>query len=174
MQVFRFALPVVLAGLLCSVQLRSDPPPTRCFQTRASMSVSYVLENCDSVVGFCTEGQVRGFSILRGTSAFVASGIGGAAMGEESIVTPPAEPGTTWSYSGQLTLNTIFGQVFLRDIGVFDTVNGSYVEQGRIEGGTGLFKEATGTLFFYGYANEMGTGFDGDIRGQVCVPRRRH
>jgi hypothetical protein len=44
-----------------------------------------------------------------------------------------------------------------------------------VVGGTGVFAGATGDLFSYGHVTPAGDGFEGPVRGEVCVPRRsRH
>ncbi|MEK7705839.1 MAG: hypothetical protein AAB426_12835 [Myxococcota bacterium] len=93
-------------------------------------------------------------------------------MGEASIVTPPAEPGSTWSYSGALDLTTRFGVLSFTDVGVFDTAGGTFSEIDRVRAGSGIYEGATGTLFMFGHAYADGSGFEGDVRGEICVPHR--
>lgn len=154
------------------------PAGTRCFDVRAEISVLFTADGCDSPVGMCTAGTVRSRGaggIVAGTTRFRALGLGGGVVGEPSIVFPPAEPASTWSYRGDLAITTALGVLNLEDVGVFDTVRGSFSEMNRVVGGTGIFRDAQGDLFMYGYSNASGTGFDGDIRGRVCVPTRwRH
>ena len=152
---------------------RRGPSGTRCFDTRATISVRFVADGCTSVVGMCTAGEVRSRGgILSGDSSFQATGLGGGVVGEESIVFPPAEPATTWSYSGQLEIDGALGTLELEDVGVFDTARGTFTEMNRVMGGTGIWRDATGDLFIYGHAHDDFGGFDGTIRGQICVPRR--
>ena len=142
-----------------------------CLPAHGRIDVSFVTAGCDSVVGLCTEGRVRR-SMLSGDTRFRANGLGGGVVGEPSIVFPPAEPPTTWSYAGELTITTGVGELHLEDVGVFDTVGGTFTEMNRVVGGTGLFAEASGDLFISGHTYEDASGFSGDISGRVCVPRR--
>jgi len=153
---------------------RRGPAGTPCFDVRATISVRFATDACDSVVGLCTRGTVRsrGAGFLRGTTRFRATGLGGGVVGEASIVTPPAEPPTTWAYSGELSIATALGTLELEDAGVFDTARGTFTELNRAVGGTGVFRGATGDLFIFGYAHDDFGGFDGTIRGDLCVSRR--
>lgn len=143
-----------------------------CFRLHASIDARFSSSGCTSPVGLCTAGTLAGFP--GGTTRFVALGIGGAAVGEASIVTPPAEPGTTWSYRGDLVYTTPVGELRLEDVGVLDTVRGTYTEMQRVMSGTGSFDGATGDLFSYGHTTPAGDGFIGAVRGTVCVPRHEH
>lgn len=140
-----------------------------CWNVRAEITASFTSDACDSVVGLCTVGSVRG-GFLHGETQFSATGVGGGAIGEDSIVTPPAEPSSTWSYSGTLVLQTLLGSLTFSDVGVFDTAGGGFSEIDRVVDGSGLFAGATGKLFIYGDAFPDRSGFDGDIRGRLCVP----
>lgn len=144
----------------------------RCFDVFASIDARFATSGCTSPVGLCTAGTLSGFP--GGTTRFVALGIGGAPVGEASIVTPPAEPGTTWSYRGDLVYSTPVGDLVLEDVGVLDTVRGTYTEMQRVVSGTGSFDGASGDLFSYGHTTPAGDGFLGAVRGTVCVPRHRH
>jgi len=176
-------LAIVFAGVTPSVAHDDDegeaspwprgPHGARCFDTRATISVRFVTEGCTSVVGMCIAGRIRSrHGILSGTTAFQATGLGGGVVGEPSIVFPPAEPPTTWSYSGQLAVTGPLGTLDLEDVGVFDTARGTFTEMNRVMGGTGVWRDATGDLFIYGHAHDDFGGFDGTIRGQICLPRR--
>lgn len=151
-----------------------DTATTRCFSAHATIHATIDPTGCTSPVGLCTSGVVRseGRGFLRGTTHFTATGLGGAPVGEASIVFPPAEPATTWSYSGDLELTTPFGNLSIADVGVLDTAHGTFTELERIAGGTGRLDHATGNLFIYGNTTPDGMGFDGTIRGRVCLPRR--
>jgi hypothetical protein len=144
-----------------------------CLPIDARIDVTFVTEGCDSVVGMCTEGRVSSRrSFLAGTTRFRATGLGGGVVGEASIVFPPAEPASTWSYSGELVITTAVGELHTEDVGVFDTVRGTFTEMNRVVSGTGLLRDARGDLFMSGYSHADGSGFSGDVSGTVCVPRR--
>src|SRR5688500_1377146 len=152
---------------------RRGPRGTRCVDVRASIEVRFTTDGCTSPVGMCTAGEVRSRGgVLVGRSSFQATGLGGGVVGEASIVTPPAEPASTWSYSGELAIAGPLGTLELEDVGVFDTARGTFTEMNRVMGGTGIWRDATGDLFIYGHAHDDFGGFDGTIRGQVCIPRR--
>ncbi|RAL20544.1 hypothetical protein DL240_16010 [Lujinxingia litoralis] len=145
-----------------------------CRSISASLSATFYTEGCDSPVGMCTAGDLlqRGRRVV-GQTNYVADGVGGGAIGEDSIVFPPVEPGSTWSYAGVLRLITPLGEVQSSDIGVFDTAGGSFTELNRVTGGTGIFEGATGTFFINGTSFPDGSGFEADITGEVCVTSRR-
>lgn len=162
---------VALAGALAAPADAQGGHGDRCIRVHAEISARVTAEGCDSPVGFCTRGTLRGFP--GGTTAFRALGLGGAPVGESSIVTPGAEPASTWSYRGDLTYTTPVGAIHIEDVGVLDTVRGAFSELQRVVGGTGAFAGATGELFSYGHTTPAGDGFDGPVRGEICVPRRR-
>src|SRR5688572_2493527 len=101
-----------------------DGSGPRCIPVHATISARISAEGCTSPVGMCTRGTLRGFP--GGTTAFTALGFGGAPVGEDSIVFPPAEPGSTWSYRGDLTYTTPVGAIHMEDVGVLDTVRGAF------------------------------------------------
>lgn len=146
---------------------------TACFSMQGSLDVSFVSTGCASPVGMCTRGVYRS-SFISGTTSFQATGIGGLPVGESSIVTPPAEPGTTWSYSGDLTITTRLGTLSFRDVGVLDTAAGSFTELARPVSGTGAFVGMTGNVYVSGTVTESGDGFTGTVSGRLCVPTAAH
>lgn len=145
---------------------------TDCFEVFANIDARVTTTDCTSPVGLCTAGTLAGFP--GGTTRFTALGLGGAPVGEASIVTPAAEPGSTWSYRGNLVYTTPLGEIHLEDVGVLDTVRHTYSEMQRVVGGTGHFADASGDLFSYGHTTPAGDGFMGPVRGSVCVPRDHH
>lgn len=157
--------------LVASSASATDTSSQVCIPVYAELSASFYSLDCTSAVGLCTSGTVTtltGHPI--GHMEYTAGGLGGAPVGEASIVTPAIEPATTWSYAGQLVISTAIGQVTTSDVGVLDTVSGAFTEFNRIESGTGYFSDATGTLFISGFAFPDGSGFAGDIRGTICIP----
>jgi len=133
-----------------------------CIPVHATIEALFVATGCTSPVGLCTAGQITG-GVLNGQTSFTALGIATAA-GMTGI-----EPDTTLSYHGVLEISTRHGTLTISDIGVFDQAFGVYSEVGRITAGTGRFENATGTLFIYGNAFPDGSGFNGAIRGKVCL-----
>lgn len=166
------AVSAVLVVLALTPSVVAQDTDTRCFDVFANIDARFATSGCTSPVGLCTAGTLAGFP--GGTTRFVALGLGGAPVGEASIVTPPAEPGSTWSYRGDLVYTTPLGELRLEDVGVLDTVRGTFTELQRVVGGTGTFDGATGDLFSYGHTTPAGDGFLGAVRGSVCVPRRSH
>jgi hypothetical protein len=154
------------------VVAQDDDDDDRCFDVFANIDARFATSGCTSPVGLCTAGTLAGFP--GGTTRFTALGLGGAPVGEASIVTPPAEPGTTWSYRGDLVYTTPLGELRLEDVGVLDTARGTYTELQRVMSGTGHFAGATGDLFSYGHTTPAGDGFIGAVRGSVCVPQPPH
>lgn len=151
----------------------ADAASLHCWKAHGFIQVSFDPTDCDSVVGMCTRGEIAGASgFLNGTTRFRATGLGGAVVGEASIVTPPAEPATTWSYSGELVLTTHLGTLTFSDVGIFDTFGGTFSEIDRVTDASGIFEDASGTLFMFGQAYADGSGFEGDVRGTLCVPSR--
>lgn len=142
-----------------------------CRTISASLSASFYADGCESQVGLCTAGDLlrRSGGQVVGSTDYVADGIGGGVIGEDSIVFPPVEPPTTWSYAGILTLITDLGDLISTDVGVFDTAGGGFTELNRVQGGTGIFEGATGTFFINGESFPDGSGFDADITGEICV-----
>ena len=134
-----------------------------CIPVHATINALFVTAGCTSPVGLCTAGQLSGSGILNGSTRFTALGIAPAA-GITGI-----EPDTTLSYHGVLEVATRHGTLSISDIGVFDQAVGVYSEVDRITAGTGRFENATGTLFIHGDAFSDGSGFDGEVRGQICL-----
>lgn len=159
------ARPTVLAfGLLLSGTASADD----CTRVRADIDTTITAEDCTSPYGLCAAGEVTRNGLLGGTTWFVGEGLGGGAVGEPSVVTPPVEADTTWTYAGTLVITTDDGTLTLEDVGVYDTVGRPYSEFQRVVDGTGVFEGATGTLFSYGWAKEDGSGFRGRLRGKIC------
>lgn len=150
-----------------------DGDGTACFSMQGRLDVSFVSDGCASPVGMCTRGVYRS-PYVSGTTAFEATGIGGLPVGEASIVTPPAEPASTWSYSGNLTITTRLGTLTFRDVGVLDTAAGTYTELARPVSGTGTFAGMTGNVYVSGTVTEAGDGFTGTVSGRICVPTAAH
>jgi len=157
-----------------AVEVESSRGATRCFSVRAPIATEVTTEDCNSVVQLCTRGYVSaGSGFLVGTTRFEGTGLGGGAVGEDSIVSPPAEPTTTWSYAGHLSVQTPVGRLDLDDIGVCNTARGTFAGTERVVGGTGLSTGATGDLFTFGLASAAGSRFDGTIEGKICIPTWR-
>ncbi len=140
-----------------------------CFPLLGRIRVAITSDACTSPVGLCTTGTFRS-GFVTGTTRFSATGLGGQPVGEASIVTPPAVPDTTWSYSGVLTIVTRIGTIVFNDVGVLDTVAGTFTELNSPVSGTGNFEGVTGRVFMSGTVTGGGTGFDGAVTGELCLP----
>lgn len=155
-----------VAGVVLSSSAQADD----CTRIRANIDTTIDAASCTSPVGLCAAGEITRNGLLSGTTYFTGEGLGGGAVGEESIVSPPIVPDTTWTYAGTLVITTCDGTLTLEDVGVYDTVGRPYSEYQTVVDGTGVFAGASGTLFSYGWAKEDGSGFRGRLRGKICWP----
>ncbi len=81
------------------------------------------------------------------------------------------DPLTALAYTGELHVTTLRGDIIFRDVGVLDQTFGVFSEVDKAIEGTGIFTDATGTLFIYGNVVGGGTGFSGAISGEICLAR---
>lgn len=167
--VIGFAVIVAFSPKATATRPRPPAPEEACFPLAGAIRVEMNMTGCTSPVGLCTSGTFRS-PFVSGTTRFRASGLGGQPMGEASIVSPPSEPTTTWSYAGELTISTRIGDLVLRDVGVLDTVAGTFTELNRPVSGTGTFAGATGNVYISGTVTGGVTGFEGRVTGNLCVP----
>ncbi|TXD37131.1 hypothetical protein FRC98_10370 [Lujinxingia vulgaris] len=164
---------VVVAAMALSATSWAHGPSSGepiCRSISASLSATFFSEGCESAVGLCTAGDLlqRGGRVV-GSTSYVADGIGGGVIGEDSVVFPPVEPATTWTYAGVLTLITPYGELQSTDAGILDNAAGIFTEFNRVQGGTGIFEGASGTFYINGTTLADGSGFDAEITGEVCV-----
>ncbi len=141
-----------------------------CVPVRGKITTAFgAPDSCDSPFGLCTTGTSTGW-LLGGTTSYSAQGLAGQPLGEASILTPTtAEPDTTWAFGGDFIIDTPYGDVVARDVGVFDTAMGYLSEFARFQTGTGVFASAqSGVLFIYGEATPDGAGFNAKYRGRIC------
>ena len=143
----------------------------KCKNIRAKIDTTLLApESCtDSPVALCTQGKITHSWLLRGTTSFNALDLSPSAG--LTTFTPPVEPASTLSYGGELVITTRFGTLTISDVGVFDTALGIFSEVDRITSGTGIFEGSTGNLFIFGDVKEDGSGFTGDIRGEICFQK---
>lgn len=163
LQKFNFLFLFIISTAGFSGRQALASPGELCIPVHATINALFVTDGCSSPVGLCTAGQISGGGMLNGNTRFTALGIAPAA-GITGI-----EPDTTLSYHGVLELTTQHGTLIISDIGVFDQVVGVYSEVDRITEGSGRFENARGTLFIYGNAFTDGSGFDGEVRGRICL-----
>lgn len=134
-----------------------------CKQIHANLQ-SHVV-TCNGPFGLCTNGQVTGDGLLRGTTLFTLTGL------DTSTGTNLGDLPTTISDAGNWTVTTAHGTLTTSSVGVLDQAEGLFFDLGRVIGGTGRFDGATGTLFFFGTFSGTfpALQFEGDIRGEVCL-----
>jgi hypothetical protein len=133
-----------------------------CRKVHGHITTQITAENCTSPVLLCTVGTITGGGMLNGASAFTTMGLApGAGLS-------PLVPGTTLSYTGNLTLTTRRGTLSLTDIGILEQTTLRFTELDQVVGGTGEFEGKNGRWFISGFVTGGGTGFDGDIEGDIC------
>ena len=159
-----------LVLLTMGVTLASEAVADDCSRVRANIETTITAESCSSPYSLCTVGEITKSKLIGGTTFFTGDALGGGAVGEESIVSPPVEADTTWTYAGTFVVTTDEGTLTLQDVGVYDTTGRPFAEFQRIVAGTGLFEDASGVLFSYGWAKEDGSGVRGRLRGKICWP----
>ena len=133
-----------------------------CRKVHGHITTQVTTENCSSPVLLCTVGTISGGGMLNGASAFTTLGLApGAGLS-------PLVPGTTLSYTGNLMISTRRGDLSLTDIGILEQTTLRFTELDQVVGGTGEFAGQTGRWFIAGFVTGGGTGFDGDIEGDIC------
>ena len=71
-----------------------------------------------------------------------------------------------------LTINARLGTLVTHDLGVLDAADASFTELERPASGTGIFTQANNVFFISGALVNNGTGFDGELSGELCLQRR--
>jgi hypothetical protein len=133
-----------------------------CKKVHGHITTQITAENCDSPVLLCTTGTVTGGGMLHGATAFTTLGLApGAGLS-------PVVPATTLSYTGNLTLTTRRGALALTDVGLLEQGTLRFTELDSVVSGTGDFAGNSGHWFISGFVTGGGTGFDGEIEGDLC------
>lgn len=133
-----------------------------CHKVHGHIVAQVTTENCSSPVLLCTAGTITGGGMLNGASAFTTMGLApGAGLS-------PLVPGTTLSYTGNLTITTRRGSLSLTDVGILEQSTLRFTELDQIVAGSGEFDGKSGNWFIAGFVTGGGTGFDGDIEGDIC------
>jgi hypothetical protein len=156
---------VALAGS-SAIGLSADSAEAhrRCKRVHGRIVTQITTENCTSPVLLCTQGTVTGGGFLNGATAFTTLGLApGAGLS-------PIVPATTLSYTGQLTVSTRRGTLSLTDVGILEQSTARFTELDVVVSGTGEFEGHTGRWTISGDVTGGGTGFDGDIEGDLCAP----
>ena len=116
-----------------------------------------------SPVGLCGRGRILS-GLLAGEFDATRDALApGAGLG--------TAPPTTLAYAADLRLATASGQLVLRQLGVSDLVNRSFVELLEIVTGSEGLAGARGVLHVTGRldSGELATGFRGQISGRYCI-----
>src|SRR5262249_13054142 len=95
---------------------------------------------------------------------FIAPAVGGSAGLPASV-----EPTTTLSYGGEFTVFGERGSITYRTVGVYDTVLQLFTEIDRIVSGTGMFANASGSIYISGVGLDGGLHLEGNVTGEVCI-----
>jgi hypothetical protein len=135
-----------------------------CKKVKAEIVATPLVNGCTSAFGLCTAGTIDGNQGLHGTTHFVADGV------TPSPATAPDDAATV-AYSGIIHITTRDGTLDVRDTGIFDTASGTaagglFASFDRIEGGTGQFAGATGTLLIGG--KTIDGQLVADVSGEIC------
>ncbi|MEP6621920.1 MAG: hypothetical protein ABJE47_21535 [bacterium] len=159
-------LGVALMTLMGTSSTATEHPDKKCKKVQAQIIAAPVVGGCTSPFGLCTAGTIDGNQGLNGTTHFVADGI------TPSPATAP-DGAATIAYSGVILITTSHGTLSVRDTGMFDTATGTpnggmFVSFDRIDGGTGRFAGATGTLLIGG--RTIDGQLVADVTGEVCEP----
>jgi len=135
-----------------------------CKKVHGHIVAQVTTENCNSPVLLCTAGTITGGGMLNGASAFTTLGLApGAGLS-------PLVPSSTLSYTGSLTLTMRSGQLSLTDVGILEQGTLRFTELDSVVSGTGNFAGNNGHWFIAGFVTGGGTGFDGEIEGDLCEP----
>jgi len=146
------------AGFAASIQAEEG-----CHRVHGRIQSSFTSTDCTSPVGECTEGTITGGGPLDGATTFLALDVA------PSAGMPGVEPTANLSYSGVLTIKARRGTLVTHDLGVLDAATTSFTEIERPASGTGIFANVTSVFFISGALVNNGTGFDGELYGELCA-----
>jgi hypothetical protein len=154
---------VVVAGVLGAVAMSSSVhAEDGCQRVFGRYQATFTTSNCTSPIGLCAVGSITGGGLLDSSSLFLALDAA------PSAGMPATEPAANVSYSGTLSIDTRHGTLQLRDLGVIDGVHNNFTELERPVSGTDRFANASHVFFISGAMVNSGTGFDGEISGELC------
>ena len=145
-------------GFTTSVQAEDG-----CHRVHGRVQSTFTTTNCTSPVGLCTTGKITGAGPLDSATTFLALDVA------PSAGMPGVEPAANLSYSGVLTINARRGQLVTHDLGALDAATTSFTELERPASGTGIFAHASNVFFISGAVVDNGTGFDGELSGDLCT-----
>jgi len=154
---------LVVSGVVgMTATTRSVQAQSGCQRVHGRIQSNFTTTNCTSPIGLCTVGKITRGGILDSATTFLALDVAPAAG------MPADEPAANLAYSGQLTIETKGGTLHIRDLGVLDAVHANFTELERPVSGTGRFTNASNVFFISGALVNNGTGFDGEIYGELC------
>jgi hypothetical protein len=134
-----------------------------CHRVHGHIHSTFTTTNCTSPIGLCTEGMITGAGFLDSATTFLALDAA------PSAGMPAVEPSANLSYSGVLTINARKGTLVTHDLGVLDAATASFTEIERPASGTGIFANVSSVFFISGALVNNGTGFDGELYGELCT-----
>jgi hypothetical protein len=134
-----------------------------CHWVHGRIQSTFTTTNCASPVGECTEGMITGAGPLDSATTFLALDAA------PSAGMPGVEPAANLVYSGVLTIKTRRGTLVTHDLGVLDAATASFTEMERPASGTGIFANPSSVFFISGAIVNNGTGFDGELYGELCT-----
>lgn len=146
---------------LTAAQSHDANADTVCQPVSGVITSTITTTNCTAPAGICTQGSIQG-GVLHGATVF------GALNLAPSAGMPGTEPPNVLSYSGVLSIQATQGTVTARDVGILDSPDLVFTEIDRVVSGTDHFAGASGSLFISGYVTGGGTGFQGQISGELC------
>lgn len=149
------ALLALVLVLTAAGAASADPS---CHAIHGSVSLGPSEGACDSIIGLCAGGELRG--VLRGNSEFTGTGI-----------TPNVDTEATSvvTLTGDNVIHLKDGDLFTRDAIVLATAgNGEFAEVDTIVGGTGAYAGASGRFVATGVF-AAGSG-EGVYHGELCLP----
>lgn len=142
-------------GLMAGGAAWAEPS---CRAIHGSVSLGLAAGPCNSIVGLCATGELRG--VLRGNSQFIGTSlVPNVDTVSTSVVT----------LTGDNVIHLADGDLFTRDAIVLATTgNGEFAEVDTIVGGTGAYAGASGRFVATGFFGP--DGGEGVYHGEICRP----
>ncbi len=155
-----FAVTIFVFGLGFATTTYADEG---CHRVHGRIQSTFTTTNCTSPIGLCTEGMITGAGPLDSATTFLALDAA------PSAGLPAVEASANLSYSGVLTIRAKRGTLVTHDLGVLDAATASFSEIERPASGTGIFANVSSVFFISGALVNNGTGFDGELYGELCT-----
>jgi hypothetical protein len=161
MRLLSTGVPTLALALFASCSAGAE----QCKTVDSHLMSALFIQGCTSPVGFCTRGTVAS-GPLAGSFEFTA--LTSTALNQAPVF-----------YSGVVVYTTKHGTLTVTDSGMFNPMNGSFLERQDVTGGTVAFVKSVGMLTSQGtgiFLDIGGTltlvGFNGSVAGRVCRGRR--